>query len=145
MIPKDGAYRSPAHDYWFNGEGPLPGGTRPGGELEKGAVINWAKTEAARCAVRNLDIIGDLIARGGEEAAVKWIASLPDYQRDQAADLGSSVHTMAEQIARGGDLTVGELEAPYIGRIGTSSSVRSRPASGSNGWSSTSRWATPGP
>jgi hypothetical protein len=114
MIPKDGAYRSPAHDYWFNGEGPLPGGTRPGGELEKGAVINWAKTEAARCAVRNLDIIGDLIARGGEEAAVKWIASLPDYQRDQAADLGSSVHTMAEQIARGGDLTVGELEAPYI-------------------------------
>jgi hypothetical protein len=114
VIPKEGAFRSPAHDYWFNGEGPLPGATRPAGELSKDAVINWAKTEAARCAIQNLDIVADLVKRGGEEAAIKWIAALPDYKRDNAATLGSSVHTMAEQIARGGEVTIGDTERPYI-------------------------------
>lgn len=114
MIPKDGAFRSPAHDYWFNGDGPYPGATRPAGELSKDAVINWAKTEAARCAIENYDIVADLVKRGGTEAAVKWIAALPDYKRDLAGTLGSAVHTLAEQIQRGGEVTVGEIERPYI-------------------------------
>jgi hypothetical protein len=42
-----------------------------------------------------------LIDGGGSAAAVNWLKEIPDYIRDTAADLGTKVHYLAEQIGRG--------------------------------------------
>ena len=68
---------------------------------DKEGIIRWGKTEVAACAIRNFDFLQELIARGGVENAIKWVAGIPDYQRDTAADLGSAVHRIAEKISRG--------------------------------------------
>jgi hypothetical protein len=51
---------------------------------------------------------------GGDSAAIDWLKRIPDYQRDTAADTGSRVHRLAEEMARGGEPEVSADEAPYV-------------------------------
>ncbi len=117
--PPLGLTRSATHFYtWRDGTneyGPYPGVTSIIKMLDKSAaLVGWAKRETAACAVRNLDMLTQLVATGGQPAAVNWLKSIPDYQRDTSADLGTRVHALAEQMSLGYEITASEDERPFV-------------------------------
>ena len=112
-VPTVGLFRTENHRYYWNGAGPFPGVTSIIKALDKPAIVGWAKRETARCAVDNYDFVADLVKRGGPEAAKAWLASIPDFQRDTAADIGSRVHQLAEDISRGLDKELKDDEIPF--------------------------------
>jgi hypothetical protein len=86
---------------WNNGPW-VPGVTSIIGMLDKSnALVGWAKRETAASAIRNHVLLGQLIESGGAEAAIDWLKRIPDYIKDSAADLGTRVHYIAEQIGKG--------------------------------------------
>lgn len=110
-----GLHRTAKHEYYWNGRGPLINVTGVVGTLDKsGPLVGWAKRETAACAVRNLDMLGTMIAKGGPEATIKWLSAIPDFQRDTAADLGTAVHARAEDIAKGRLISLTAEEAPFV-------------------------------
>jgi hypothetical protein len=114
-VPSIGLYRNFKHEYYWEGNGPLAGVTSVVGVLDKsGALVGWAKRETAECAVRNLPMLTQMVASGGPLKAVEWLKGIPDYQKDTAADLGSAVHSFAEQIARGEEPDVQVESLPFI-------------------------------
>lgn len=113
-VPTVGLFRDDRHRYYIDGKGPYPGVTTVMRALDKPAIIEWAKRETARCAVDNYDFVADLIKRGGPKAAADWLARIPDFQRDTAADMGSAVHRLAESISRGLSPDYTEEQVPFI-------------------------------
>lgn len=117
--PPLGLTRTDAHVYsWNDGTAAvtgLPSVTTVIRVLDKsGPLVGWAKRETARCAVRNLDMLLRMREAGGDAAAVNWLKAIPDYQRDSAADIGSRVHRLAEQLARGVEPEATDAEAPFV-------------------------------
>lgn len=102
-IPKIGAYRTTDHAYYWNGDGPNPGVTGILDVLNKPALVQWAKRTVAEIAVLKSEELLARIVKDGQEEAIKWLASLPDYQRDAAAKIGSGVHLLADMVARGSE------------------------------------------
>lgn len=116
-----GLTRDEKHVYaWNDGKAPvtwpIPSVTGIIKLIDKsGPLVGWAKRETAASAIRNHDALTALIKEGGPEAAVNWLKTIPDYQRDRAADRGTSVHQIAEQIIRGTPpADIPEELAPYI-------------------------------
>jgi len=114
-----GLSRTPKHIYtWRDGtvdSGPLPSVTGILNVVDKsGALVGWAKRETAACAVRNLDMLAKMRESGGDAAAVNWLKTIPDYQRDTAADIGTRVHALAESVAKGEPVTPTEEERPFL-------------------------------
>jgi hypothetical protein len=110
-----GLHRNDKHYYSWNG-GPWKPGVTSIADVadDKGGLINWAKRETARCAVDNYDFVADLIKRGGRDGAIQWLSGIPDYIRDTAGDLGTRVHILAEQIARGADPEMTDEERQFV-------------------------------
>ncbi len=110
-----GLSRDERHFYRWN-EGPkVPGVTSVIKSLDKsGPLVGWAKRETAASAVRNLTMLASMVRDGGPDSAAKWLSSIPDYQRDTSADLGTRIHILAEGIVRGQRVEVTPEEAPYI-------------------------------
>jgi hypothetical protein len=97
-----GLYRTEDHRYYFNGDGPYPSVTTILRVIDKPALVTWAKRVVSEFAVQS-HVNGELnrkVTLLGQAQAAKWLASLPDYQRDVAADLGTSVHTLADAAGR---------------------------------------------
>lgn len=114
-VPQIGLYRTPKHEYYWEGDGPLTGVTSIVGVLDKsGPLVGWAKRETAECAIRNLPMLTQMVASGGPLKAAEWLKGIPDYQKDSAANLGSAVHSFAEQIARGEDPEVPDESKPFV-------------------------------
>jgi hypothetical protein len=110
-----GLTRDEKHHYSWNGSPKVPGVTSVIKMLDKsGPLIGWAKRETAACAIRNLPMLETMVKSGGPDAAQRWLSSIPDFQRDTAADLGSRVHLIAESITRGHEVEVDEAAAPYV-------------------------------
>jgi hypothetical protein len=114
-----GLTRTASHVYtWNDGAkvyGPLPSVTTVIGVLDKsGPLVGWAKRETAACAVRNLDMLVGMRATGGDAAATDWLKKIPDYQRDTAADIGTRIHRLVEQLARGTEPEVTAEEPPFV-------------------------------
>ena len=95
-----GLHMTPDHRYYFGAKGPLPSVTTILGVMDKPALIPWAKRTVAEFAVESFTN-GDLAAHVAVGDAGKWLASLPDYQRDAAASVGTSVHLLADMASRG--------------------------------------------
>jgi hypothetical protein len=117
--PPLGLSRTAGHVYSFNTGrevfSPLPSVTTILRVVDKsGPLIGWARREVAACAVRNLDVLVAMRAEGGPNAAVTWLKTIPDYARDKAADRGTQVHLLAEQIVRGGEPEVPEELAGHV-------------------------------
>lgn len=118
MVPL-GMTRSASHEYSWN-DGltvyhPLPGVTTVIRLIDKsGPLVGWAKRETAASAVRNLDALVAMRKEGGPQAAIDWLKTIPDYQRDRAADRGVAVHSIAEQIIRGQKPEIPEELGPYV-------------------------------
>lgn len=114
-----GLTRTAAHVYtWSDGRAicsPLPSVTTILKVIDKsGPLVGWAKRETAACAVRNLDMLVAMRETGGDSAATDWLKKIPDYQRDTAADVGTRVHRLVEQLARGAEPEITAEEAPYV-------------------------------
>jgi hypothetical protein len=115
-IPQVGIHRTEDHWYYYDGAGPFPGVTTIIGMYDKSdALIGWAKREVSSFAIRRLADIEKRLHEGEDPERVrKWIASIPDYQRDAAADLGTRVHEAAEELANFGRMAaVSDDVRPY--------------------------------
>jgi len=114
-----GLTRTASHVYsWNDGRtvhAPLPSVTTVLRVVDKsGPLVGWAKRETAACAIRNLDALVAMREAGGDAAAVAWLKGIPDFQRATAADIGTRVHKLAEQLALGADPDVTPEEAPFV-------------------------------
>ena len=114
-----GLTRDAKHVYgWNDGTNvyhPIPSVTTAIRLIDKsGPLVGWAKRETAASAVRNLDALVAMRKEGGPDAAINWLKTIPDYQRDQAADRGTSIHQIVEQIIRGQSPEIPEELGPYV-------------------------------
>ena len=114
-----GAYRNAEHEYWMNGIGPVPSVTTALGIIEKPALNYWRAKGTARAI---LETDGYLPEEWSEDDRIRWALQAIDAYRDEAAELGSSVHLLADIEgmplgARESDsktFEVGEREKPYL-------------------------------
>ena len=135
-----GVHMTPGHEYYLNGDGPVPSVTTVLGIMDKPAVGVFKAKEAVRALYR-LDI--HTLHSASEEEQIKWALAQADKVRDTAASLGSSVHLLAdlEGMALGGqesaykgfqvsDDTIPYLEAyrGFLARYSASSIVSSEHA-----------------
>lgn len=107
-----------AHEYsWNDGHetrSGIPSVTTIIGILDKPGLVGWAKRVTSESAVRNLETLVKMRETGGDAATIDWLKRIPGYERDVAADLGTSVHRLAEQINRGVEPIVSADEAPFV-------------------------------
>jgi hypothetical protein len=112
-----GLWRDERHNYFARyadrEAGPLPGVTGAIGIMDKPAIVGWAKNEVAKAAVDNMAMVGEMLTKGGRDATVSWLAGIPGYQRDAAADTGSLVHILSEKIARQQEAEIPAALEPY--------------------------------
>jgi hypothetical protein len=118
-IPKIGAYRTEKHQYYWNGKGPYPSVTTILDVMDKPALVSWAKRTVAEIAVNRWEEVGAYIQRDSPDAAIQWLKGLPDYQRDAAGKLGTSIHLWADIASRGQEpdgetFQPSEEERPYL-------------------------------
>jgi hypothetical protein len=128
-VPPIGLSRDEKHNYYLRTgsetlhldaapdviRGPMPSVTAILRMLDKsGPLVGWAKRETAACAVRNLDMLTSMVANGGPDAAQRWLAGIPDYQRDTSADLGSRVHALADAVSKGIETVPTPEEAQFV-------------------------------
>ena len=114
-LTRVGLQRDPRHRYRWN-DGPWCPGTTGimNAAIAKPGLKYWAARVTADAAVRNLGLLEQMVATGGPDAATNFVKTIPDFQRDQAAALGSRVHTLAEAISRSIQVEVSPDEAPFI-------------------------------
>lgn len=107
--------RTPDHRYRY-GDGPFsPGATGTTRIMEKGwRFDNWQREQVAYSAVHRMDFLAGLVKEGGEKAAVAWLAKLPDFERDKAANIGSQVHDLADQISKDAKPSVPSELVPFV-------------------------------
>lgn len=102
-----------SHRYKLDGEW-VPGVTTLIGDgLPKKALMYWSARTVAEYAADNPDGLEQLraLGRGPMVAALKEI---PWQKRDDAADRGTIVHTIAERVTRGESVEVDDLHAGYV-------------------------------
>ena len=95
-----GGSRTADHQYSFSGVGPYPGVTGIIDVIEKQALREWKAKQVARAAVTQYTELGMRMAKDDWAGAIDWLMSLPGYQRDQAASIGSRVHHLADLLGR---------------------------------------------
>lgn len=123
VIPSIGAYRNDKHEYWFNAEGPKPSVTTVLQIVDKPAVGIHKAKEAARAVFRALIEAEPAMGPAPnlidpEEAMIKWALKEADKARDTAAEMGSSVHLLADllgaQESGSKGFEISESEIPYV-------------------------------
>lgn len=78
----------------------VPGVTSVVGKLPKDFLTYWAAKESAEAAVKNWDLVGQLIKRD-EAGAIDYLKSAHRRTSKAASDLGSAAHVIFERLARG--------------------------------------------
>lgn len=101
-------FNEKAHRYRMDGRHVTGVTTILGGGIPKPALIRWAPKVVAEW-VANPENRSELdsLLYGGTTDAIKFLAGLPNQLRDDAAERGTEVHDLAEQL----NLT-GEADAP---------------------------------
>lgn len=86
------------HSYTLDGNR-VTGVTTILGVLDKSRpLMAWAAKLVATEAVNNHDSIGTDLYTVGPEAVIKQLAGAPNRKRDTAADRGTDIHTVAEDV-----------------------------------------------
>lgn len=119
MTATVGTWHDARHRYFGNypdlgSFGPLTSVTSAIGMIDKPGIAIWRGQTVARTIADRLPMFTELLETGGRDAAVKWAASLPDFQRDTAADIGSRIHQLTEEVQRGGTPEMTAEEALYV-------------------------------
>lgn len=95
--------RSIDHQYTYEGK-TYPGVTGILKVLDKsGPLMAWAARQTAEAFIATIDDIPDLLAAVGPEGVVKAMTSRSAWKNDEAKDLGTDVHDIADRINRGED------------------------------------------
>jgi hypothetical protein len=101
--------RDAAHNYYYEGR-QYPGVTGILGVLDKsGALMGWAARQTAEAA---LNLYADNVTNGdtalkhlmdtvGREGTIRALTSRSSWTRDEAAQLGTDVHRLADLVVRG--------------------------------------------
>jgi len=98
--------RSADHHYTFEGK-TYPGVTGILKIIDKSdALMGWAARNTAEAAVALMETMPALYASVGPEGIVKALTSRANWKRDEAASLGSDVHSWAELVTRGETLPI---------------------------------------
>lgn len=93
----------------------MPGVTGVISKIDKsGPLIGWAKNITADAALDNLDQIRVMMSESGRAPTKAWLTAHATAESDRAKDLGTRVHILAEQIARGASPDLDEFELPFI-------------------------------
>lgn len=93
--------RSADHRYTYEGI-TYPGVTTILGSLDKsGPLMGWAARETATAAVRLIDELPKMLENAGPEGVVKLLTARSSWTRDEAAQLGTDVHALADLIVQG--------------------------------------------
>lgn len=79
------------------------------GTMDKSDVlVGWAKREVAKAAVRNADMLAQMVAQTpvsesslAGHPAVAFLKGIPGYMSDKAAALGTSLHAVGEALGKG--------------------------------------------
>lgn len=87
------------HSYYIDGVW-APGVTTVLKVLHKEALMKWAPKAVAEWVADNLDEVAEM-ATWDRDAIVNELKGKPWAQRDAAADRGTEVHELAEQLVRG--------------------------------------------
>jgi len=94
--------RSADHRYTFQGK-TYPGVTKILGMLDKsGPLMSWAARQTAEAYLElGPDKVAALLAAVGDEGVVKAVTSRSAWKRDEAAQLGTAVHALADDLVNG--------------------------------------------
>lgn len=123
MLPEFGLFRTSDHRYYHNRQGPLPSVTTILEVLDRPALNNWKQRATAKVIFRDSKGFFGEGWSNGEEQAVKWAIDAIDEERDKAANIGSSVHLLADLYARQGSgasetastgFHVSDEQIPYV-------------------------------
>lgn len=96
--------RGRGHSYLLDGQKVDGVTTIIGNGMPKPALTAWAAREAATYAADNLQTLANL----DREARIDLIKGSPYRDRDKAARRGTEVHSLAERLASGEEVTVPE-------------------------------------
>ena len=114
-IVKVGLTRDAAHNYYLDGQGPIPGVTGILKVVDKsGPLVGWAKRITAEAAVDHREQLDEWVELGGRDGAVGLLTRAATQITEKAATTGSDIHALAEAIALGHEVTVTEEQAPYV-------------------------------
>lgn len=100
--------RTQDHRYIYEGV-TYPGVTKVLEVLDKsGALMTWAARETADAmlAIHDAPGIDSLISSVGRDGVVKAATSRANWKRDEAAQLGTAVHSLADELVNGRPLSV---------------------------------------
>lgn len=100
------------HQYRLDGQW-VPGVTTVLGCLDKPAIPKWAATQVAEYVARHPDAI-DALRPMGDRAIVNALKEIPWQKRDDAADRGTNLHDILEQLLINDDAEVPEEYVPVI-------------------------------
>jgi hypothetical protein len=115
VIAQVGLARNEKHEYFLDGQGPIPSVTTILKIVDKsGPLIGWAKRITAEAAIRYSAELPKWAADFGDDGAVQMLTKAATVIRDKAANAGAEIHQFAEAITRGQDVTVPEELAPYV-------------------------------
>jgi hypothetical protein len=93
--------RSTDHKYTYAGI-TYPGVTTILGTLDKsGPLMGWAARETATAAVRMIGELPRMLDTVGPEGVIKALTARSNWQRDEAAQLGTDVHGFADLLVQG--------------------------------------------
>lgn len=104
--------RSADHRYTYQGR-TYPGVTSILKILDKSdALMSWAARQTAEAALSQLDSLPSLLFNVGEEGVIKALTSRSTWKRDEAAHLGTEVHTLADALVTVGPTLSGLEDRP---------------------------------
>lgn len=93
--------RSADHRYTYAGK-TYPGVTSILKVVDKSdALMAWAARQTAEAALGQLDNLASLRATVGDEGVIKALTSRSGWKRDEAAQLGTDVHSLADELING--------------------------------------------
>jgi hypothetical protein len=114
-IVKVGLTRDSAHNYYLDGQGPIPSVTGILKIVDKsGPLVSWAKRITAEAAVDHRAELESWVDLGGRDGAVGLLTRAATQITEKAATTGSDIHALAESITLGHDVTVTEEQAPFV-------------------------------
>lgn len=101
-----------SHYYTINGKRAV-GVTTALNALPKD-LTRWAARTVAEHVVKNVRTVSAMVAEGGRQPTIDYLAALPNQKRDTAAERGTDVHKLVVPLAAGDPVDVPEDLAPYV-------------------------------
>jgi hypothetical protein len=102
--PKPAITRDRWHRYTYEGT-TYPGVTSIVGVIDKSKpLMMWSSRLTAEAALDQLDTLPELVKKNGRPGVVRLLTDQASWRKDEAASIGTAIHTFAERVANGDEL-----------------------------------------